>query len=496
MPSVERKGWESAGRGAGRLRTVESSVEGEGLDAALLEEVTGRLPFVPVGTRLPGGCGGVEIQNPASASGKRGSPTCVAHRGQRPPGREPWLCATRPASVVPSSSPLLFTGQRTSREGWFRHTTDLQPGGPTIPCAWARHAAACLGTQPLLEHHHLVHPRPDGGVDVTFAVAQERRSSIAYGVRWESEVGWSGVVDLVHRNLSGAPWSRACGRGGSPRPIRSPVPGGATAGRHRFDGRGLRRGWPNHRRRRLHYRSAPAPCSFPAFGPHHAARLYGRYSDVHLFEEEPDPFLPFHLRVKHPYLGVEAPSTTPAKTPSWATAACWQASTSPAAVRPWPRLRIPARVRQVNTFLPIGRLAGVGLTWAQSRSAWPAPSPARPSSSTRASRPEATTRCAITRSRASARRMWSATGPWAATWSCSSREAPFPAAVGHVRPGVLRRGASGPRPRTSGATWRRSGPRPRRRHPVGVIGLDLARPLDRRPGDPSLKLYVGLGNAF
>ena len=32
--------------------------------------------------------------------------------------------------------------------------------------------------------------------------------------------------------------------------------------------------------------------------------------------------------------------------------------------------------------------------------------------------------------------------------------------------------------------------------PVGVIRLDLARPLDRRPGDPSFKLYVGLGNAF
>ncbi|HPS79841.1 MAG TPA: BamA/TamA family outer membrane protein, partial [Thermoanaerobaculaceae bacterium] len=32
--------------------------------------------------------------------------------------------------------------------------------------------------------------------------------------------------------------------------------------------------------------------------------------------------------------------------------------------------------------------------------------------------------------------------------------------------------------------------------PVGVLRLDLARPLDRRPGDPSFKLYLGLGNAF
>jgi translocation and assembly module TamA len=32
--------------------------------------------------------------------------------------------------------------------------------------------------------------------------------------------------------------------------------------------------------------------------------------------------------------------------------------------------------------------------------------------------------------------------------------------------------------------------------PVGLIRLDLAHPLDRRPGDPTFKLYVGLGNAF
>ncbi|NLH10289.1 MAG: BamA/TamA family outer membrane protein, partial [Holophagae bacterium] len=32
--------------------------------------------------------------------------------------------------------------------------------------------------------------------------------------------------------------------------------------------------------------------------------------------------------------------------------------------------------------------------------------------------------------------------------------------------------------------------------PVGVVRLDLARPLDRRPGDPSFKAYIGLGSAF
>ncbi|HET9228208.1 MAG TPA: BamA/TamA family outer membrane protein, partial [Thermoanaerobaculia bacterium] len=36
----------------------------------------------------------------------------------------------------------------------------------------------------------------------------------------------------------------------------------------------------------------------------------------------------------------------------------------------------------------------------------------------------------------------------------------------------------------------------RMKSPVGLLRLDLAFPLDRRPGDESYKLYLGFGNAF
>ncbi len=32
--------------------------------------------------------------------------------------------------------------------------------------------------------------------------------------------------------------------------------------------------------------------------------------------------------------------------------------------------------------------------------------------------------------------------------------------------------------------------------PIGVLRLDGAFPLDRRPGDPAFKVYFGFGNVF
>jgi translocation and assembly module TamA len=36
----------------------------------------------------------------------------------------------------------------------------------------------------------------------------------------------------------------------------------------------------------------------------------------------------------------------------------------------------------------------------------------------------------------------------------------------------------------------------RARTPIGLLRLDLAFPLDRRPGDRSYRVYLGFGNAF
>ena len=82
-------------------------------------------------------------------------------------------------------------------------TAGLQSGDPHDPLRLGEARGRLLDTSVFSSVTTSTTPRPDGGVDVTFAVREKPRFSIAYGVRWESEVGWSAVVDLVDRNLLG-----------------------------------------------------------------------------------------------------------------------------------------------------------------------------------------------------------------------------------------------------------------------------------------------------
>ena len=96
------------------------------------------------------------------------------------------------------------------------------------------------------------------------------------------------------------------------------------------------------------------------------ARLYGRYSDWHLYEKDPDPFFPFDLSIKHPYLGAQLIHDTredPVLGIRGMLASLDVSGSGPFLGSDYEYLR---GYGQVNTFLPIGRLAGVGLTWAQS----------------------------------------------------------------------------------------------------------------------------------
>ena len=479
-----------------------ASVEVQGIEASLIEEVTGRLPLragTPARADLVA-AGAVQIEQALQTKGftdvrvrtvrAAGGPGAVAVRYEARVGRPEQLAS------------LLFTGQRSSNEGWLRRTAGLQSGDPHDPLRLGEARGRLLDTSVFSSVTTSTTPRPDGGVDVTFAVREKPRFSIAYGVRWESEVGWSAVVDLVDRNLLG----RALVAGMRVRWEPDDQSGRLYLAAPRLLGTGSTVEAFVEARRTIDAdgfitdRGTGALQLSRPLGRTVTARLYGRYSDWHLYEKDPDPFFPFDLSIKHPYLGAQLIHDT-REDPCWASAACSPASTSPEAAHSWaPTTSTCAGTGRSTPVLPIGRLAGVGLTWAQSVRVGLARAFAgqEPSSSTCASRPAASTRCAATRSRASARRTWWATGRWAATRSWSSTRSSASRCSGTCPAWCSStRGRSGRRPRSFGRDLATAvGLGLRADTPVGVIRLDLARPLDRRPGDPSLKLYVGLGNAF
>lgn len=477
-----------------------ASVEVQGIDAALLEELTGRLPLragAPARADLVA-AGAVQIEQALQSKGfadvrvrtvrAASRPGAVAVRYEARAGRPEQLAS------------LLFTGQRSSREGWLRRTAGLQPGDPNDPVRLGEARSRLLGTNLFSSVTTSTTPRPGGGVDVTFAVQEKPRFSIAYGVRWESEVGWSGVVDLVDRNLLG----RALVAGLRARWEPDDQSGRLYLAAPRLLGTGSTVEAFVEARRIIDADGFITDSGTGALqlsrplGRTLTARLYGRYSDVHLYEETPDPFFPFDLRVKHPYLGAQLIHDTredPVLGIRGMLASLDVSGSGPFLGSDYEYLR---GYGQVNTFLPIGRLAGVGLTWAQS---------------VRAGLARAFAGQTVvldvrfkTGGEYSVRGYpFESLGPTDVTGQNFGGDAVL--VINEELRFPLFWDMSGLVFFDAGQVWADTsdfgrdlatavGLGLRADTPVGVIRLDLARPLDRRPGDPSFKLYVGLGNAF
>ena len=242
-----------------------ASVEVQGVDAALIEEVTGRLPLRAgsPGTRRPGGRG--RGPDRADACRRRGSPTCACAPCERPPRREPWPCATRPASAGPSSSPRCSSPDSgpPGRDG-----CDAPPACsleiPTTPCAWGRRAAACWAPTSSRSSR----PRPPTGPTVASTSPSRCRRSRASRLPTASggRARWGGAASWTSSTATcwGAPWWRACGPGGSP----TTAPDGCTW-RRRGCSAPARRSRPTWRLAESSTRTAssptaaPAPCSSP-----------------------------------------------------------------------------------------------------------------------------------------------------------------------------------------------------------------------------------------
>lgn len=395
-----------------------------------------------------------------------------------------------------------FSGQRSAREGWLRRLARIEPGDPLDPLRLAEARARLLGRGRFVGATTATETSA-GGTDVTFRLQEAPRFTVAYGVRWESEAGVSALVDVADRSVLGRGLEAA---------LRARWEPDDRSGRLLFkipaihDGRFSLEAFGERRRRiadRLVTDSGTGTLQLSRLlAPHLTARVYARYSDVHVYEQEPDPFFPFDVRVRHPYLGLQVIRDTRADPVLGVRGML--ASLDLSGSGPWlgSDYRYVRAYGQVNLFLPVGEPAGLPLAWASSVRAGAA--------------------------RAFAGQELLTDVRFKTGGEYSVRGYPFESLGPRLAIGgellttggaavlVVNQELRATLPwfdlvglvfLDAGQVWAERadfgrdlatsvGVGLRAPTPVGVVRLDLARPLDRRPGDPSLKAYVGLGSTF
>lgn len=151
-------------------------------------------------------------------------------------------------------------------------------------------------------------PSGDAEARVVFSIAEKPRFRFGYGARWESERGTGAVLDFVDQNFlgraitfglrglyqeddrSGRLYLRTGGILGTGISLESY----AEARRRIFETDNL-----TEDRRELALQASRA------IGRADTARLYARYRTTHVFEIDPNPFIPFDSETRLPYIGVQ-----------------------------------------------------------------------------------------------------------------------------------------------------------------------------------------------
>ena len=193
---------------------------------------------------------------------------------------------------------------RTSAR-WAQRAAGLEPGGVFRQDDLARAQADvfALGLFESVKASSV--PRADGGVDVVLAAEERPPFSFGYGVRWESDSGLAAVVDVVDRNVLGR--GVTLGLRGLYDPDDRAVRafGGLPEG---LLGVGVE-GWYEWRRtfreglfsdRQTDTSEASLQLS-RTLSEGLSARLYGRYRTSRIFED--DPFFPLDVTIEYPYVG-------------------------------------------------------------------------------------------------------------------------------------------------------------------------------------------------
>ncbi|HVG07971.1 MAG TPA: translocation/assembly module TamB domain-containing protein [Thermoanaerobaculia bacterium] len=392
-------------------------------------------------------------------------------------------------------------GERWTRPTQLASLTGLEPGEPLDRNAVTEAQSRLYRTGVFSRVTAEVDRTQEDGARVTFSVAESPRFHLGYGVRWESGAGTAAIVDASDTNFlrrgltlgfralyepddhSGRVYLRTGGLFGTG--ISLEIFGAAR-----------RELIPDEFLGDLERETDESSLQFARpFGRRTTGRLYFRYRSVHLFEVEPDPFFPFDLELNRPYMGTQVLHDTrdDRLDPTAGTFRSLDLSGSgPFLGSDFNYARLYGQVQGYRTF----RLAGRRVVWAQAMQSGVAQAYSGQS--------------LISDDRFFAGGEFSVRGyerrslrveegdPSEETLLVLNQELRFPLPfadltglvffdAGQIWEGLGAFGTDLAKSLGLGARYR---------SPVGLLRLDLAFPLDRRPGDESYQLYLGLGNAF
>ncbi len=200
-----------------------------------------------------------------------------------------------------------FEGLSRTSEPWARKVAGLDPGTGSVAGALdaARGDLFSLGLFRSLKAGTV--PGPDGRVDVVFTAEELPPLTLAYGVRWENERGFSAVVDVADRNVFGHALTLGLRAFYDPndRTFRAFAALPETVLGFGVDV------WAERRRAlravdlyEEETDSTEASVQLSrSLGRTLSARLYGRWKETSVFVDYPD--FPFDVTTRLPYLGVQ-----------------------------------------------------------------------------------------------------------------------------------------------------------------------------------------------
>ncbi|HEX6903825.1 MAG TPA: translocation/assembly module TamB domain-containing protein [Thermoanaerobaculia bacterium] len=215
-----------------------------------------------------------------------------------------------------------FEGDRWSRSGPLRRSAEeaLDVGAPFTQEKVEEARSRIFQTGAFSQVDPVVEKEENGEARVSFSLIERPRFVLRYGLRWESagdatdaaREGWGAVFDAVDQNFLGR---------GMIFGLRALYQEDDRSGRLYLRTGNLlgtdlslesyaeirRRTFGDSEIDSLRFiedrEEASLQLSKPV-GRADQASLYARYRTTHLYEEEPDPFFPFDLEIKLPYLGV------------------------------------------------------------------------------------------------------------------------------------------------------------------------------------------------
>ncbi|HEX4963396.1 MAG TPA: translocation/assembly module TamB domain-containing protein [Thermoanaerobaculia bacterium] len=204
---------------------------------------------------------------------------------------------------------LDLQGEHWSKPAPLLRASGLKVGEPLSEARLEEARTRLLRTGVFSRVDAEVKKEEDGEARVTLGLTERPRFRFGYGVRWESGVGTGAVLDFVDQNFLG----RAITLG-----LRGLYQTGDESGRLYLRTGGVLgtpisfEGYAEARRLNtpgddnlLEDRREVALEALRPFGKSDTAHLYLRYRTTHIFEVHPDPFFPFDLTIRLPIAGFQ-----------------------------------------------------------------------------------------------------------------------------------------------------------------------------------------------